>query len=314
MTQPDSLEFKLVDAFAFSPYSGNVAGVIMQADDLTDRQMQLIAREFNASETTFILQPTVRDAAVRFRWFTPGCEVGFCGHATLGAVHALLEAGRFAHALKEPGTVLPIETKSGILTIRTELHTDPPGTYTIWLDTPHSEPKRAYVPVPLVVRFLNLDPTMVDPRITAVRTQDDDVIIGVRDLPTLLGLEPPMAELGRWCRKEGVRGVCVTTTNVLSAATAAQSRFFAPAAGVDEDPVTGSVHGPLGLHLVECGLVPLIDGRANFLCAQAKAGGRAGIVHVVVSQTSGGQKHVRVGGRCVTTAGGTLRQLPSASE
>src|SRR5512140_1608530 len=122
---PGPLEFRLVDAFALSPYSGNVAGVILDAAGLTDRQMQAIAAEFNASETTFILPPTVRDAAVRFRWFTPGCEVGFCGHATLGGAHALFESGRFSAAMAEPGTILPIETKAGILTVRTEKHPQP---------------------------------------------------------------------------------------------------------------------------------------------------------------------------------------------
>ncbi|HVP13468.1 MAG TPA: PhzF family phenazine biosynthesis protein [Phycisphaerae bacterium] len=307
---PENLEFKLVDAFAISPYSGNVAGVILKADGLSDRQMQLIAREFNASETTFILEPTVRDAAVRFRWFTPGCEVGFCGHATLGAVHALLETGRFAHALKEPGTVLPIETKSGVLTIRTERHGDQ-GAYTIWLDMPHCEPKRGPVVVPTLAKYLNLPVEAVDPAIPAIRTQDDDVILGVRELPTLLGLQPSMAELARYCSKERIRGVCVTTTNVLSAATAVQSRFFAPAAGVDEDPVTGSVHGPLGLHLVNSGLVPMVGGTADFLCAQAKGGGSAGVVRVVVTDTASGKRHVRIGGRCVTTASGILERLPT---
>ncbi len=69
-----SLEFCLVDAFALSPCTGNVAGVILNADGLSDRQMQLIAREFNAPETTFILSPTTKDAAVRFRWFSPALE------------------------------------------------------------------------------------------------------------------------------------------------------------------------------------------------------------------------------------------------
>jgi PhzF family phenazine biosynthesis protein len=307
---PQNLEFKLVDAFAVSPYSGNVAGVILQADGLTDRQMQLIAREFNASETTFILEPTVRDAAVKFRWFTPGCEVGFCGHATLGAVHALLETGRFAHALKEPGTVLPIETKSGVLTIRTESHAEK-GAYTIWLDMPHCEPKRGTVVVPYLAKYLNLPLDAVDPAIPAIRTQDDDVILGIRDLPTLLSLEPSMADLARYCRKERIRGVCVTTTNVLSAATAVQSRFFAPAAGIDEDPVTGSVHGPLGLHLVTSGIIPLMGGTADFFCAQAKGGGSAGVVRLVVTESTSGIRHVRIGGRCVTTATGVLNLLPA---
>jgi len=307
-----SLDFKLVDAFALSGFTGNVAGVILNADDLTDRQMQLIAAEFNASETTFILSPTTKDAAVRFRWFTPGCEVKFCGHATLGGVHALLESGRFAHELKEAGTVLPIETRSGVLTVRTEAHPEAGKPITIWLDMPHCEAKSRNVAVPAIAHHLGLPMDAVDSRIPAIRTQDDDVILGIRDLNTLLGLAPTMAELARYCRSDGLRGVLVTTMNALSRATVVQSRFFAPAAGIDEDPVTGSAHGPLGLLLVERNLVPLINGKADFFCAQAKAGGRAGVVRVIVTQSSGGKMDVRVGGSCVTTASGALRIPPTA--
>lgn len=308
---PEPLEFKLVDAFALSPYTGNVAGVILKADGLTDRQMQAIAAEFNASETTFILPPSNRDAAVRFRWFTPGSEVDFCGHATLGGVHALFEAGRFTHAMTEPGTILPIETKAGILTIRTEKHPQPDRPYTIWLDMPHCEPKKTPVVVPALVRPLGLPEDAIDPSIPALRTQDDDVILAVRELPALLGMQPSMGELARYCQKNRIRGVLVTTRKALSAATAVQSRFFAPAVGVDEDPVTGSVHGPLGLHLVNSGIVPLHEGKADFFCAQAKGGGRAGVVRVVVTQSGAeGAKHVRIGGSCITTAGGFLQQIP----
>jgi PhzF family phenazine biosynthesis protein len=306
----EALEFKLVDAFAVSPYTGNVAGVILKADGLTDAQMQAIAREFNASETVFILEPSSREASVRFRWFTPGCEVDFCGHATLGRVHGLLEAGRFAHALKEPGTVLPIESKAGILTVRIEAPPSPDQPYSIWLDMPNCEPKAQPVVVPPLAKHLGLPNDAVDPAVPPIRTQDDDVILGIKDLQTLLGLTPSMAELGRYCRKQRIRGVCVTTTNVLSAATAVQSRFFAPACGVDEDPVTGSVHGPLGLHVVNSGIVELQAGTADFLCAQAKAGGRAGVVRVVVTRSAGGELSVRIGGACVTTASGTLQRLP----
>lgn len=308
---PDIYEFRLVDAFALSPYSGNVAGVILDADGLSDRQMQAVAAEFNASETTFILPPTTRDAAVRFRWFTPGCEVNFCGHATLGGVHALLESGRFVHVLREPGTVLPIETRAGTLTVRTELHPKPDGPYTIWLDMPHCEPKKAAVVLPPLVRKLGLPDDAVDMSIPPVRTQDDDVILAVNSLSALLELQPPMAELARHCRDQRIRGVMVTTRHALSTATAAQSRFFAPASGVDEDPVTGSAHGPLGLHLVNCGVVPLTNGKADFLCAQAKGGGRAGVVRVVVTRGGAGDEtQVRIGGSCITTAGGTLVSLP----
>lgn len=305
----DTLAFKLVDAFTRSPYGGNVAGVVFDADGLDDRQMQAIAAEFNASETTFILKPESRDAALRFRWFTPGCEVGFCGHATLAGVHALLEDGRFAGAFREPGTILPIETRSGILTVRVERGAaGQPAT--IWLDTPHNEPKAQPVILPPLLHHLGLPGDVVDPALPAIRTHDDDVIVAVRELPVLLAMTPNMGELAAHCRRERLRGVMVTTTRTLSAAVVAQSRFFAPAAGIDEDPVTGSAHGPLGLHLVRSGVVGLMNGRADFHCAQAKAGGRAGLVRVVVTQDNEQTWFVRVGGTCVTTASGMLVALP----
>ncbi len=330
---PEQLEFKLVDAFARVAYSGNVAAVVLDADVLSDSQMRAIAAEFHASETTFVLRPTSRDAAVRFRWFTPDCEVDFCGHATLAAVHALLEEGRFTHTLDQPGTILPIDSRSGILTVRTERLmsrpqataapgeieanirlTEPSRPMTLWLDMPRCEPKKSRVILPPLLQYLNLGADMIDSAIPPIRTQDDDIIVAVTNLPDLLELQPVMSDLARYCRKEGIRGVLVTTTNVLTPATVVQSRFFAPAVGIDEDPVTGSVHGPLGLHLVNSGIVSMIDGRADFHCAQAKAGGRAGLVRVVVTQDREDRKHVRIGGVCMTTAAGVLQRLPVDSE
>jgi PhzF family phenazine biosynthesis protein len=284
----------------------------LNAEGLTDRQMQLIAREFAAPETTFILPPTTNDAAAAFRWFTPGCEVGFCGHATLGGVHALVESGRWAHLLSEPGTVLGIESRAGILQISAEPHSHPDKPPTLWLDMPHCQPKSRNVPLPAVADRLGLPLDAIDPRIPAIRTQDDDIILAVREVATLLGLAPAMSDLARYCRTEQIRGILVTTTNALSPATVTQSRFFAPAVGLDEDPVSGSVHGPLGLHLVECAIVPLVGARADFWCAQAKAGGRAGIVRVVVTQGADGKRDVQIGGTCVTTATGVLKCLPAA--
>ncbi|MBX3394193.1 MAG: PhzF family phenazine biosynthesis protein [Phycisphaerae bacterium] len=314
MSEP--LRFKLVDAFTSSSYAGNVAGVVFDADALTDRQMQLIAAEFNASETTFILNPTVRDAALRFRWFTPGCEVNFCGHATIGAFHAVIEDGHFAGAFDEPGTIIPIETRSGIVTLRLERSRDPAQVVTIWFDAPHNEPKKTPVNLSPLLPHLGITMDLVDPRFKPIRTHDDDIIFAITSLPVLLQMQPSMSGLIEYCRRAGgLRGIFITCFETLSAAVAAQSRFFAPNAGVDEDPVTGSAHGPFGLQLVQCGIVPTIDGRADFLCAQGKSGGRAGLVRVVVSEEPGEdgaiQRKVRIGGNCVTTASGILNRLPA---
>lgn len=308
---PDAHRFKLVDAFAQSSYSGNVAAVVFEADNLTERQMQLIAAEFNASETTFVLNPTTRDAALRFRWFTPGCEVKFCGHATIGGVHALIEEGRFAGAFDEPGTIIPIETKSGIITVRVEKPMTAGGNATIWIDTPHSEPMATPVNLPPLLKHLGINMDAVDLRYKPIRTQDEDIHFAVKSLPVLFEMKPDMGGVIEYCKRAGdLRGVFVTCLQTLSASTVVQSRFFAPNAGVDEDPVTGSAHGPLGLNLVNCGIISMIDGRADFHCAQGKAGGRAGLVRVIVTDAGEGKKHVRVGGSCITTASGTLDRLP----
>lgn len=307
----DPLRFKLVDAFTQSAYAGNVAGVVFDADALTERQMQLIAAEFNASETAFVLNPTTRDAALRLRWFTPGCEVNFCGHATLAAIHGLIEDGRFAGTFDEPGKILPIETRSGVLTVYVETSADPAGAPTIWLGMPHSEPKKTPVNLPPLLAQMGLTLEAVDPRFTPIRTQDDDVMFAVNSLQVLNEMRPSMGGIVEYgMRAGGVRGIFVTTLNTLSAATVTQSRFFAPAAGVDEDPVTGSAHGPLAWNLVNCGLVPMNDDRAEFWCAQGKAGGRAGLVRVVVEDAAKGKRHIRIGGSCMTTVRGTFDRLP----
>lgn len=310
MAEP--LRFKLVDAFTQSSYSGNVAAVVFDADALTSKQMQLIAAEFNASETTFVLNPTTRDAALRFRWFTPGCEVNFCGHATLGGMHALLEDGRFANAFNEPGTIIPIEAKCGMINVRVEKSPSPGGLNTIWLDTPHSEPMKKPVNLPPLLKHLGLTTDDLDSRFKPIRTYDEDIQFAVKSLQQLFELKPDLGGVADYCRRaDGLRGVFVTCLQTLSPAMVAQSRFFAPAAGVDEDPVTGSAHGPLGLHLVNSGIVPMNNGRADFHCAQAKAGGRAGLVRVIVTEGDGGHRKVRVGGSCITTATGTLTRLPA---
>lgn len=309
-----AIDFFLVDAFATSAYSGNVAGVVPDADALSDRQMQAIAAELNLSETTFVLKPTREDASMRFRWFTPTSEVNFCGHATLAGVHALLESGRVPWGSPGEGAFAfpPVETRSGVFALavqRSAAHASPP---TIWLDMPNCEPLNEPVNVPTVCRHLGLEPGLLDPAVRPITTADRDILLAVRDTPTLLGLTPAMSDLARFCTSQRLRGVMVTTIHPLSRGVVAHSRFFAPAFGIDEDPVTGSAHGPLALHLVRCGVVPIENGHAEFLCMQSKAGIRSGVVRTIVDLTSGQSPRVCVGGQCITTARGSFVSLPSA--
>src|SRR5262245_8689036 len=196
---PRDYEFVLVDAFARSPFSGNVAGVILDARELRDEQMQSIAAEFNASETTFVLPPTTADAAIRFRWFTPGIEVKFCGHATIGGVHALREAGKLPRWVDEDNPVLKIETRSGIIPARIEESSDLAQPSTIWLDMPHCAPKKDPVNIPMVCKSLGIAPSDLDSTIPAIRTGDDDILIAIKSIQSLLEMQPVMSDLKRYC-------------------------------------------------------------------------------------------------------------------
>ncbi|HEY3245256.1 MAG TPA: PhzF family phenazine biosynthesis protein [Phycisphaerae bacterium] len=302
------LRYAVIDAFASAPFTGNAAAVVFEADGLGDSEMRAIAGEFNLSETTFILRPDAPDGDVRFRWFTPAVEVTMCGHATLAGVHALVESGRLDSS-HGPTAALRIETLGGMLLAGVEPvspYSGAPGRL-IWLDLvpPRLTPREFNTDK--VAALLRADTGIWEPARPAVVSQDGDLIILVRDFQTLNGLRPDFEGIADWCTRQGLRGILVSTTKTLSASIDAQSRFFAPAAGVDEDPVTGSAHAPLAAYLVAHGLVNTEDdGSATLRCAQAKAGGRAGLLFASVTPRAGEGYNVRIAGKCFTTMRGTL--------
>ena len=105
------IRLKHIDAFTDTPLTGNPAGVVVNAEGLTDQQMQKVAFEVAASETAFILPAETPDAQLRIRWFTPTAEVPLCGHATVASFHALAEEGMFG--MEKAGNYkFNLETKS----------------------------------------------------------------------------------------------------------------------------------------------------------------------------------------------------------
>jgi PhzF family phenazine biosynthesis protein len=300
------LDYAVVDVFTDARYSGNPAAVVLGAESLSDRQMAAIAREFNLSETTFVLPSDSPDAAVRFRWFTPGAEVDLCGHATLAGVHTLLEQGRFSSLTTDPDALLPIQTRSGTLTSRVDALPNKPNALLIWLDLPKPKLTPARLNTDQLARLLGATLADVDRSLPVMKTQDDDLILFVHELVILQGLEPDFAQLARLCTRHRIRGVCVASLQTLADSVHVQSRFFAPAVGVAEDPVTGSVHGPLATYLVVNELVPFVGNTAAVNCLQAEAGGRAGTVRALVTQHRGEGYAVRIAGQCMTTMQGRL--------
>lgn len=299
----------IIDAFTAQPFGGNAAAVVLDADGLDDARMQAIASEFNLSETTFVLTPkderSEADHHVRIRWFTPTCEATMCGHATIAGMHALVESGRVPWDPDAASVEIGIDTCSGRLTGFVERSpTDGVGRmYWLELLPPTLEPWS--IDAKELAIALGVAPKAIEPALPACRTRDADLLLSVRTHADLMSARPDFLRLDALLRERELRGLSLFTTNTLSPTITVQSRFFAPPVGINEDPVTGSVHGPLCAYMAEHGLSPEHDGRWGMMCVQGLPGGRTGVVFGLV-QRSGDGFAVRIGGQAATVLQGRL--------
>ncbi len=291
-----TLPFRLIDAFAEQPFEGNSAGVVTGAEELGDEHMQRIAREVNASETAFVYPPD-DDGVRRLRWFTPACEVDFCGHATLAAAEALRRDDAAGHEAPR------FDCRVGRLELVLEQW---PDGLIWWLAVPPPRLERAAVGDAKVGQLLGIEADQFDPDLPPQQTDGGDLLVFVRSWHTLQDLRPDMRPLHRWCDKHRVRGVQVASRDTPAATIQVASRFFAPACGIDEDPVTGSAHGPLAAALHAGGFAPRVGDQAALNCVQGIPGGRTGLVRVLINESETGPEF-RIAGRCHETIAGTIR-------
>jgi PhzF family phenazine biosynthesis protein len=203
-----------VDSFTETPFHGNPAGVCILPFPRDASWMQSVALEMNLSETAFLER---REEGYGLRWFTPAVEVDLCGHATLASAHILWEVG-----LLDPGEEARFLSRSGQLTARG-------SAGEIELDFPATPSERATAPTGLC------EALGVTPRYVGLSRFDYLVEVGSEE--EVRAVAPDFAEL----RTLGVRGVIVTAV-ASTPGVDFVSRFFAPGAGIDEDPVTGSAH------------------------------------------------------------------------
>jgi PhzF family phenazine biosynthesis protein len=254
-----------VDAFTTQPFAGNPAAVCLLSAWREDRWLQAVAREMNLSETAFLVrQPSHFD----LRWFTPAVEVDLCGHATLASAHTLWQEGHV-----KPDEEIHFLTKSGVL--KAVRQGDD-----IKLDFPLT-PEEPAPPPPGLAEALGVSPKYVGKNRL-------DYLVEVESEAALRGLTPDFKRLAA----VPVRGVIVTS-RADGGPYDFVSRFFAPASGVDEDPVTGSAHCCLGAFWRKR------LGKSEFLAYQASA--RGGVVRVRVTNA-----RAFLGGQAVTVAKGEL--------
>jgi len=258
----------IVDAFTDRPFAGNPAAVCLTEKPLAEETMRRVAAEMNLSETAF---PVPEGEGFRLRWFTPQVEVPLCGHATLATCHVLWSEG-----FLPPDRPARFETRSGLLSARRD------GDW-IELDFPARECTPAS-PDGTVLRALGC------PAVSTWKTADN-WLIEVADVATVRRLTPDFARLGTLVE----HGVIVTARGEEEGIDFV-SRFFAPAYGVAEDPVTGSAH---------CSLVSFWAGKlkkTEFVARQLSA--RGGLLRLRLAG-----ERVAIAGQAVTVVRGKL-ELP----
>lgn len=302
------ISIRQVDAFTTRPYGGNYAGVVPDASGLTDAQMQAIAREMNVSETAFILPPNRAGADVRIRWFTPGDEVPLCGHATVASFHLLAEEGM--RGMEKDGTYsFRVETRSGILDVNVEKGPDGP---LVEFELPVPTFRQMPGPPPNALAALELNESHLYDDLPIV--SENYLYIPVRSLSALREIRPAYAMLADACAAHDVLGVSVFTLETLEQSSAVHSRFFAPGLGVNEDPVTGSANGPLGVYLFKeavprgftVSMTTLPDGRLEFVGEQGDEIDRSGRVQIRLLVEGTALRRVWIAGRAVTVLRGKM--------
>jgi predicted PhzF superfamily epimerase YddE/YHI9 len=254
-----------VDAFTDRPFAGNPAAVCLLPAAADPVWMQQVAREMNLAETAFLVR---RDDGFDLRWFTPSTEVDLCGHATLASAHVLWEEREL-----KPEETARFHTRSGLLTASRK------GSL-IWLDFPATPSEPTGVP-PELERGLGTPTRYIG------RTKFD-YLAEVESETAVRNLSP---DLGSLSRLPG-RGVIVTARSDRPDYDFV-SRFFAPGAGVPEDPVTGSAH---------CGLGPFWGSKLKKTrLVGYQASSRGGTVVVELDRD-----RVRLGGQGITVLRGEL--------
>ncbi len=285
--------FKQVDVFTGRPFLGNPVAVVLDADDIDPAQMQRIAAWTNLSETTFVLKPT-GDADYRLRIFTPTSELPFAGHPTIGSAHAILESG----ILPPESRSLHQECSAGVLPLTVD------GTGAdrrIFVRVPEAKVVGTYeASVDAIPSALGA-PIARRPAPMAIDVGPVWLVAYAEAEETVRGLEPEMNALAGLSREHGVVGVAVFSRRSGDDGAAVHVRCFAPAAGIPEDPVTGSGNATIARYLAETGM--LKDIGEEYTASQGTEMGRNGEVFVRVFDDGRG---IEIGGRSVTVIEGRI--------
>ncbi|WP_054743859.1 PhzF family phenazine biosynthesis protein [Cellulosilyticum ruminicola] len=285
-----SVKMYYVDAFTNENFQGNQAPVIINADALTEDEMQKIATELNASETVFVSSSKAAD--FRTRYFTPKTEVNVCGHGTVAAYYVLSKLGMIGKSKITHETnigVLPINIERNALEEPTQIMMHQQNPKFIEVSVSREE----------IAEALNVDVSalMEEYPIQNVSTGRMKLIIPIVNRKTLVAMKPDFNKIYNICKKLDTNGFHLFSFDTLDLESITVARHFAPTVGVNEDPVTGIAAGALGCYLVKyCRDRIECSENMKFIMEQGDHMNKKGRIHVHIKMTDSTISSVKVGG------------------
>jgi PhzF family phenazine biosynthesis protein len=269
-----TIQVHQIDAFTRVKFTGNPAGVVLDADALTDAQMLAIARELNNADTAFVLKADAPDHDLRVRFFTPRTEAAFVGHASVAA-HYVLSSGTSGTRRvrqKSRAGLVEVEIRGADAQRRIAIRQSAPP-----LGREINDRERLAVMDALALASADLDPHCPVKVMGAGSTR---LMVGVRGPEQLRQLKPDVSRLTTLSAQLGAQGFFVFTLAPELPDVLTESRMFCPALGIAEDPVSGNAHGMLGVYLARHGLLGAAVAQRKFAGAQGHHVNRPGRVEI----------------------------------
>ncbi len=292
------LRYTTLDVFTANPFGGNPLAVFCDQPDLHTHRMQAIAREFNLSETVFIVPPRDARALRRLRIFTPSREMQFAGHPTLGAAHTLVDTG-----IAGDRSDFALELEVGLVPIKVTRRDGAPPYLQLTAarvpETRGSAPTRADL-----AKMLSLQESDVLDDAQAWSCGTPFLFVPVRDRAVLARAKPDSAMWSRVLSGAWTSEAFVFCRDPELPGSHVRARMFAPDLGVFEDPATGSAAAAFAGYLAA--REPARTGTHEWVIEQGFEMGRPSILRVEADTTEGKVTAVRVGGTAVKMSEGTL--------
>jgi len=282
-----------VDAFTRQRFCGNPANVVLDADHLSEQEMQTIASEVNG-ETAFVLEAESGDHDMQVKFFTPRHSVPFVGHATIAAqyVRAKVDGKPTGRVRQRTGAgVVEVDVSEAEGDLRIALTQSPPSLGPVIPDHHRRQ----------VLDALGISSPSLhhDCPLQILSKGTSRLLICLRS-PELLGsIKPDLEELTRLTPHVGAEGYFVFALSPTANGAGTESRMFCPALGIPEDPASGNAHGMLGVYLVNQGLLQPKDGRVTFRGLQGQWVRRPSVIDVEVESSGRVAQSVKIVGDAV---------------